>query len=102
MYFQESFAWKDATLDRKLKDLHAKKYSDAPEPKHRWVLEYSDRTINNKLIIKHPFFSFSWGGGVKEKNTLSRGVKSGVNFDRRVHTTFCTQLNVIHFYEANL
>ena len=31
----DSFAWKDNTLDRDLRAIKDKKFSDAPEPKHR-------------------------------------------------------------------
>ena len=30
----ESFAWKDSTLDRQLKDLHNNKFSDAPPARY--------------------------------------------------------------------
>jgi hypothetical protein len=35
--YKDSFAWKDTTLDRKLKELKEKKLSEAPEPRNRWA-----------------------------------------------------------------
>ena len=36
-FAKDSFAWKDSTLDRRLKELKEKKLSEAPEPRNRWV-----------------------------------------------------------------
>jgi len=45
---KDSFAWKDSTLDRQLKELKARSYSDAPEPKHNRDNDNSlGRTLEN-------------------------------------------------------
>ena len=42
-FAKDSFAWKDSTLDRRLKELKEKKLSEAPEPRNRWVDYYRAR-----------------------------------------------------------
>jgi len=44
---KDSFAWKDNTLDRKLKELNANKFSDAPQPRNRENDNSLGRTLDN-------------------------------------------------------
>ena len=44
----DSFAWKDNTLDRDLRAIKDKKFSEAPEPKHRdGKTDGLDRSLQN-------------------------------------------------------